>query len=394
MKVQSEKIIFGWMLACIAISNLTSSSRFSDSGYQVSTYYNILKYASLLPILYYCALNLKSLIKMDKSIISIIIPFLLCAFAAVLSDFAGEIGKINIFNYLNFIVPLIIFIIFLGKSSFMKYIALSLVIFLVCSIMISFLNVNRFFDIGYAGYLPIRYFGITNHPNSMGGISAATILVIMLYNPLDKFWKLTGYLFGGISIILSQSKTSILALLFGITVYFLINILKKLPKIYVAGLVLISLSILSSLFYLYYPQLYSFIFDDPEYSSFTGRNIVWETSINAWRLNTVFGYGYSYLWNSNMQDIFYALYGWRPGYAHSNYYQILGSGGYLAILANILLVISIFNLKNWRMILFFVAIIIFRGLTEVTIWSSFFSENSIIFFVFLIALGDAVKRRT
>ena len=133
-----------------------------------------------------------------------------------------------------------------------------------------------------------------------------------------------------------------------------------------------------------------FVPDDIE--TLTGRNVVWEHTINKWSQNKIFGVNME-LWNAQSLAEFYSLYNWTPNQSHNQFFQTLGYAGIVGILALMLFYFTsgkqlMKNSKNLNSVVNWLLICIFvRSITETPLTPDIYNEGFTIQFIILICLA-------
>ncbi|GGR29227.1 hypothetical protein GCM10008957_45280 [Deinococcus ruber] len=189
------------------------------------------------------------------------------------------------------------------------------------------------------------------------------LLVIYIVYTFSLKWKDIFSLVFALTVLLwSQSKTSWLALLIGISVLLLYRIsnIKNRAARYASLLTILTVLILSV-------SAIRFSADDIKIDeTFTGRSVVWEQSLQEYKKNNLGGYGPE-LWSENYandQGLPWAT------QAHNQWYQTLGSSGNIGMIGLLVYTLTLTFMavscaKNTRgLSLAVVSIMLSRSFTE------------------------------
>ena len=129
-----------------------------------------------------------------------------------------------------------------------------------------------------------RYMGLLSHPNQIGAIASLVIITNLIKKFRYQFFVLSIAL---LSLALSQSKTSILAVLFSSVTWFFAYKIKN--RKYTKLLLIVSM------FLFLFGWMYVFISGIPgvneELLSLTGRTQIWEEALIIWKNNIIIGAG-------------------------------------------------------------------------------------------------------
>ena len=189
----------------------------------------------------------------------------------------------------------------------------------------------------------IRLFGVTSHPNTLGYISVASLVVI---RPGIKKSKLNylHYLASLCTLILAQSKT---AWATGLILIGIDLTVRMLPiRKYLISRILLIIIWLGVFVLIYFFLQENFLIDLFGYGfgTLTGRTSVWKITIDTWLKNPLFGYG-PRLWDLDFRLQFGYLYLWA-GQAHNQILHTLGSSGLLGIIGLIAYIYALIKLAS------------------------------------------------
>lgn len=277
----------------------------------------------------------------------------------------------------------------------------SLLLFFMCSALAAVVMPQAVIETGYSGFLPgisIRYHGLGTHANGIGPLAVA--LVICLWHfpyhscKLNRFsWFLVL-----ISLLLSQSKTSIItAGVVGIllALYNYEGRENSSPRsslfIAITGSFCLLLSGIIAMVWLGIDAGQKFIdqldiHDGNSVATLTGRTSIWLLSWQEFMASPVFGYGPS-IWGPTYRESVGLL---IAPHAHNQLMQSLSSGGLVGALGLSFYTVTLTMYairaakRSKGMSLAFVALMLIRSLTETP-----FNSLSVIqleFFVQLLAM--------
>lgn len=190
------------------------------------------------------------------------------------------------------------------------------------------------------GFIPgidFRLFGLAPHANALGPIALLGI-VLELHSSSRQRWLHWLHLLAAIAVfILAQSKTVWVAAFVLIVIVYVPLMLApsvgsatrsgardralKAALICVTALVLITS--VASVF-----DASAYLEKHSELSSFSGRNLIWDVTLDEWQKNILFGYG-SGLWGVEFRVRHGML---AAGQAHDQFLQTLGDAGLVGLL--------------------------------------------------------------
>jgi len=227
-----------------------------------------------------------------------------------------------------------------GADAALRSIRNALFIFLVLSALCALWKPDIVMERHYTGLVPmlsIRYGGLANHPNSLGPL-AVVFMLCLWSRPLPRWLNSFGWLLGAVSLLLTQSKTSLLSSIvcFSCLVWFgYRNQLKarlldsRHPELPVGLLVMAMLgTILLAAMVMFTgvsDRLGHFFASraGADLVSLTGRDQIWRVAIEEWHRNPLFGYGLT-IWDQGYRQSVGLL---AAFHAHSQFYQSLASAG-------------------------------------------------------------------
>lgn len=304
----------------------------------------------------------------------------------VLSGLLSESGK---FSYKILFFPLLLIAAYLSPRFNITEKSTKLLIILLSFIYASLLGIILRPDWAYAEYseswigIPIRLFGAASHPNGLGAIALAALLLLQLSeNTRKSLWRSVHWLAIITVIILAQSKTIWIVCF----VLFVVRIMvKKMPT----KAMQIQLGITSVLFFLLFLTTLALVFwqtipiSEKLFPTLIGRTHVWKVTWQVWLESPILGYGPN-LWDLDFRK--QTGYLWA-GQAHNQILQTLGESGLLGVSALVLFYLTLFKessrLGNMDEIVSFTrfgftVLILLRSFTEAPLRNYIIDTNFII----------------
>ena len=280
----------------------------------------------------------------------IVMAFMVFLIAAnIFPIFLGKHYYFHINLIYSFFVYLAIFLwIRLSKIDPVTVVKLCLVFIVFSSLIAAAVIPHLALQFGYNdGLIPgfnIRLWGVTTHANTLGA-AACVLFLLEAAEPSAKVWFRRGILIAaGLALILTQSKTSILAALVGILVIFAARVLARnrdqlgYSREIVIGLLIVSSTLfaVTVVWVMFYDWGISTVLNrslsaNAVYglSNATGRTDIWEVAIAAGMENPLFGQGANF-WNDQVRL--------RAGFggatsAHNLFLEIFSRSGFIGLLA-------------------------------------------------------------
>lgn len=180
-----------------------------------------------------------------------------------------------------------------------------------------------------------RLRGVFSHKNSIGSFAALCMLALLLASPADRRLRAASWAMVGlcaVTIVLSDSVTPVVAVLFALTVVWLRR--RAGTRVATALLVAAMLAgLLLPFFAGHLGPLASLIGRNPEFS---GRTHVWLFGIEFLNRSPGLGYGYAAFWSGPAAPIFQRWSGFPVPHAHNGYLELglgLGLPGILLAIA-------------------------------------------------------------
>lgn len=275
------------------------------------------------------------------------------------------------FSYKLFFFPLFMITVYLSPHFNLyreiKKILPILLVYIYTSLIAIFLNPTW----AYSNYLnswvgiPIRLYGAASHPNGIGYLALSYLILVRL-NRKKSVWYYVHAIAGVITLILSQSKTTWIALIIWIILELIIkkvSIRRQITSRMLSITLTVILIIVAFVLLFEKSFLGSFFNFD---LSLTGRTNVWQITLDTWLKNPIFGYGPN-LWNLGFRQQYNFLW---AGHAHNQFLQTLGESGLVGVFGLLcyLLVFIYFssrfvNVTNFASLGFFVITLV-RSFTE------------------------------
>lgn len=190
--------------------------------------------------------------------------------------------------------------------------------------------------------LPGRLAGLTAHPNVLGPLAVIYLLLEWYHPARSRFFHLSFSTFAVIALVLSQSKTALIAAILASVILLLYHIQSSklldegshkirsqltfvlsvgsifLPTLFFGFLFLDRLDLRS---YFFHHSILASLF------TFMGRTEIWEITLQLWERSPWFGYGPT-LWGQTFRTQFSLLY---VGQAHNQVIQTLGDSGVIGL---------------------------------------------------------------
>lgn len=171
--------------------------------------------------------------------------------------------------------------------------------------------------------IPIRLYGTANHPNSLGYIALAYLILERLTNKRS-FWFYLNLFAAIITIILAQSKSVWVSIFVWIILeWFIKNIIPKKQKA--------TRSLIALLIVFLFAATFFFIFQKEFLNNYnftlTGRINVWLITFETWLANPLFGYGPK-IWDISFRQTYGYLW---AGQSHNQFLQTLGESGIIGL---------------------------------------------------------------
>jgi len=267
----------------------------------------------------------------DISSIRLISSNLIMNSLFVISSFFAVIPGIDFRQlYLPIVFLALIFSLPINPVYFCKNIRNILLLIVIGSLLTLIIsNENAIIQTkSYISFIDFRYFGITYHPNALGILSTLAIFFVVIFPPKNKSFTIISLLISVFTLVLTQSKTSWIIFIICSFILIFYKIFTKKDKIkkrlFILGIITIfSIMIIWLVFDKKFMDFISVFLSDDLFTTLSGRLAIWEISLNTFRSNPIFGYGF-YLWDRNFQ-IFTGSLG--VGHSHNQFMQSLAQTG-------------------------------------------------------------------
>lgn len=187
----------------------------------------------------------------------------------------------------------------------------------------------------YSGLLPgidFRLYGVTEHANVLGPLALLLILV-ELHFPSRRRWRGVILAIAITTFVLAQSKTAwlmTLGLLVLVFIPYRLAVYRTQSRqtqgtlLFLLGIVVILMVVTLGLSFVDGSRF----IDKYGLTTFTGRTVIWEKTIDEWQRNPLFGYG-SEIWGVEYRIRAGML---HVGHAHNQFIQTLGEAGIMGLL--------------------------------------------------------------
>jgi exopolysaccharide production protein ExoQ len=259
----------------------------------------------------------------------------------VISSLISENGG---FSYRLLLFPLFIVSVYLGPrfdlSKNVKYF-LAILLLIIFTSLLSILFDSSWALSNYSESwigLPFRLYGTSSHPNSLGNIALAYLIIVRLYKKRN-FWYYINMMGAIITFILAQSKSAWVALLvWWFLEWFIkkVSLNKQKSSQFIALIIAIGAIVAT----------YFFVFQKDILSSYnftlTGRINVWQISFDTWIKNPIFGYGPN-IWDTSFRESYGFLW---AGQSHNQFLQTLGESGILGFTSLIVYLIVLIKIGS------------------------------------------------
>lgn len=202
------------------------------------------------------------------------------------------------------------------------------------------------YAIGLIPGFPLRFWGLTPHANTMGPL-AALALLLFISIPLAGRWKQAAALIACLAaLFLSQSKTTWLAALVALIVYYSARNLERPQEaivrwtkvaITIAAVFLVAIVVASGGLETLASNTHGRALGGGEFS---GRSKIWDVAIAEWKRNPVFGYGPS-IWSPEFRERIGMNFAFH---AHNQFYQTLSEAGIVGVALLLMYLLVIFTM--------------------------------------------------
>lgn len=237
------------------------------------------------------------------------------------------------FRYGLFLFPLFMISVYLGpRQSFqnqINVIKFSLLLFIYGSLLALILNpgwATSQYNGSVIG-LDFRLSGVTAHANGLGYISAAAIMISVI--DFRKKTNIINIIASLATLVLSQSKTSWIAILIWALIMIWLHLSHKKKELSVISIVILTAGNLALIVLVLQGTLLQSVLST-DLSTLSGRASLWQISMNVWREYPIFGYGPN-LWNLSFSQQFEGQY-FLVGQAHNQWIQTIASTGILGLI--------------------------------------------------------------
>jgi len=251
------------------------------------------------------------------------------------------------FSILSLFLTFLAFLVVYSEKDFYLSVFWTYLIFVLFSIVIYFILPEIGSLYTWEGVSSNRLSGLARHPNIMGPLSAfMSCLAFWSYKQkwISPKLFITAFAIGTLGVILTQSRTSILALLCAYWVFWLFSDPKRRSLTPLAALALL---ILGSIFFVDPDFFLSLAERSDGTDLLSGRGYVWDFSFDLIKDSPVFGYGYNstfYIFQDYSELLSSFVGGYIFPHSHNMFLQVLLSGGIVALV--IVLLILFFVIRK------------------------------------------------
>lgn len=336
---------------------------------------------------------------------------LYCVLSTILCSLFGTVPD---FDY-RYIYPIVIFYAVsrarvLDFSLLIRVVQYSILISLIAGLILALIKPSMSIQPNYTGLLPVlnfRFWGIDTHPNGLGPLAA--FFIILIYSrPLNfKLVNFVAHLVAWSSLILTQSKTSILALAFALAVYYVyrfgVLLAAKTPgqernKFLFEWFSIVAVVILIICSWLIVEGFGTEWADRRAFEragELTGRQNIWNVSLTEFYRSPIFGYGMR-LWSPEF-SVSYGLLGVASN-SHNQFVDVVATSGIVGLIGFSAYFVFVV-VSGWReristngLSLALVAFMLARSIPEVPFRIVNIQSNDFLIHLFLFALLVCSKR--
>ena len=283
------------------------------------------------------------------------------------------------------------------RNTLSVFLAASLLMLLIRPEMVA----ETHYRAGIISRISLRYYGFATHPNTLAPLCLLLVCSIRLQPFNASALNILGLALALVSLVLTQSKTSIALVLLGVAWFWLkdrqiasVNAasLRRLKSSFIAFIFLISglmgaVLIAALLFNSGIFEIVSRIADRLQLATLTGRTQIWTETLQAASGNFIFGYGPG-LWDL----LFRIKVGLPFTHAHNQFIHVFGAAGIVGLVALIAYLVALARLswsagvasKDVSKVLFL--FLILRGLTELPLNISNAMQGEFIVQLFLLVV--------
>ena len=343
---------------------------------------------SIITILSYRSHKKRGLLQKNKDSLILLISALLFIGTSILSSFVGYKPYIKPYIFIEFLLFLSVF--FVNHLDLPSYIhTIKKILLLIIYGTLLFIIVDPLWSIqleyndGILSFFSTRLYGLTTNSNYTAPLMMLYVIFEMEY-PSKSKWRRINILLSLVLILFTQSKTIWILFL----VYSFIKIVHNKDFLKLKTKLNKRILLTYTTFLLVLSFAFLFVGYSNSLSTFTGRTMIWNYTVDAWQHNKAFGYGTG-LWNEEMflhyKD--HIKEGWVFSHAHSQYYQTLGESGMVGVIFLFLYFFTLlfFGVKYARqtkgLSYYFALFLIIRGWTEPVFRHFFIDFNFFIHFI-------------
>lgn len=329
-----------------------------------------------------------------------------CTYFTATYIVSGIFGTETSISYKTFYPFVIVYALYLTSNSdenvLLRLVRESLLIFLLAGLCLIVLKPSLVLQSNYPGFVPgmsSRYWGLASHANNVGPLAVFFSLIVAWLPYRRRVVTLFALTVAATTLLLSQSKTAIVAgtAVGGVLILrILFNAVFHKSSGRVSGLAALTclmlggVSFLAALVLDLLSRPMDAIFDrlQARGTLLTGREKIWSITMAEWEQSPLFGYGPN-LWG----DEFSARFGYYgiASNSHNQFFDTLGAAGILGVicLGIYILLLAVFairlaNATKW-LSLAFLTLLVMRGITEVPLKTINITTSD--FFMHVVVIG-------
>jgi len=264
-------------------------------------------------------------------------------------------GSVPYFDYKFLYMPLVVTAFYIGQEvsvgrliGFAKATAaISILLGLMAAVFYPSIAIQSNYYAGLIPWLHIRLWGLDSHANTLGPLVVMFLLLELAY-PYRRRLVHYGFLIaGGLTLLLSQSKTAWAAFIVAMSAFILLHLAsnifadlrKRSIKLLTAGVVSVLILLVVLAGFLLFSDIDSRVgnyfasSEGAKISSLTGRHVIWNITLAEWQNNILFGYGPK-LWGPEFSAQYHLL--GIASNAHNQFVNVLGTSGLFGFISLII----------------------------------------------------------
>jgi O-antigen ligase len=215
-----------------------------------------------------------------------------------------------------------------------------------------------------------RFKGLSVHSNSLGRIAAFGFVIALIaykrgYVTISQLSIITALSL--LAIYLSNSRTSLLVVVYSILVYYYINIYERKKMNAIPQLFVITIFVILAMLFFFIDNIAIFTRsgDANEIFTLTGRTFLWQHLFQEANAHMIFGAGHAAT-HIIIQDTFIG-YNWTTSHAHNMFIQVYFCYGIVGLIVLMYINFKVLTLSTIQFIL--ITTLLFAGLSESVIFN-------------------------